>query len=290
MKSAPQSPLAVERACWQGEAVARRGGRTRAQAEDACELVEVELGAAARRRRHGDRARCQDAGDPSRARRQPLLPAQARRRQGRRRLRRRPTSSSRTPSSSAATPASPSSRARSWPTTTAASSKLTVHHAHAGAAHDAGRVRPAPRHARAQRARASRKDVGGSFGIKVHVYRRRDGDGGAVDAAEPAGQVRRRPAGELRHRHPRPRPPRQGRIGVDSDGTHHRLRHRRPDRHRPLLGLSAHQRASRATRWSTWSAGPTTCPNYRAPGARRVHEQERRPASTAPSAIRSRWR
>ena len=41
LKSAPQYPIAVERACWQGEAVAAVVARTRAQAEDACELVEV---------------------------------------------------------------------------------------------------------------------------------------------------------------------------------------------------------------------------------------------------------
>ena len=41
LKSAPQYPMAVERACWQGEAVAAVVARTRAQAEDACELVEV---------------------------------------------------------------------------------------------------------------------------------------------------------------------------------------------------------------------------------------------------------
>src|SRR5664279_4112547 len=41
LKSAPQSPIAVDRACWQGEAVCAVVARTRAQAEDACELVEV---------------------------------------------------------------------------------------------------------------------------------------------------------------------------------------------------------------------------------------------------------
>jgi len=41
LKSAPQSPLAVERACWQGEAVCAVVARSRAEAEDACELVEV---------------------------------------------------------------------------------------------------------------------------------------------------------------------------------------------------------------------------------------------------------
>src|SRR6266511_2228949 len=41
IKSAPQHALAVERACWQGEAVCAVVARSRAEAEDACELVEV---------------------------------------------------------------------------------------------------------------------------------------------------------------------------------------------------------------------------------------------------------
>src|SRR5712672_1280696 len=41
IKSAPQSALAMERACWQGEAACAVVAKTRAQAEDACELVEV---------------------------------------------------------------------------------------------------------------------------------------------------------------------------------------------------------------------------------------------------------
>jgi carbon-monoxide dehydrogenase large subunit len=41
IKSAPQSAIALERACWQGEAVCAVVAKTRALAEDACELVEV---------------------------------------------------------------------------------------------------------------------------------------------------------------------------------------------------------------------------------------------------------
>ncbi len=41
LKSAPQHAIAVERACWQGEAVCAVVAKTRAQAEDACELVDV---------------------------------------------------------------------------------------------------------------------------------------------------------------------------------------------------------------------------------------------------------
>ncbi len=42
MKSAPQHALAIERACWQGEPVVAVVADTRAQAEDALQLIEVE--------------------------------------------------------------------------------------------------------------------------------------------------------------------------------------------------------------------------------------------------------
>jgi carbon-monoxide dehydrogenase large subunit len=41
IKSAPQHAIAVERACWQGEAICAVVAKTRAEAEDACALVEV---------------------------------------------------------------------------------------------------------------------------------------------------------------------------------------------------------------------------------------------------------
>jgi carbon-monoxide dehydrogenase large subunit len=42
IKSAPQHAIAVERACWQGEAVCAVVAKSRAEAEDACALVDVE--------------------------------------------------------------------------------------------------------------------------------------------------------------------------------------------------------------------------------------------------------
>src|SRR6516225_2658864 len=42
MKSAPQYPMAVDRACWQGEPVVIVIAQTRALAEDATELVDIE--------------------------------------------------------------------------------------------------------------------------------------------------------------------------------------------------------------------------------------------------------
>lgn len=41
IKSAPQYPIAPERACWQGEAVCAVAAKTRAQAEDALELIDI---------------------------------------------------------------------------------------------------------------------------------------------------------------------------------------------------------------------------------------------------------
>src|SRR4029077_20607301 len=41
LKSAPQSPIAVDRACWQGEAVCAVVAHTRAEAEDGCVRVEI---------------------------------------------------------------------------------------------------------------------------------------------------------------------------------------------------------------------------------------------------------
>ncbi len=42
IKSAPQYAVAVDRACWQGEAVCAVVARSRAEAEDACALIEVD--------------------------------------------------------------------------------------------------------------------------------------------------------------------------------------------------------------------------------------------------------
>ena len=69
LKSAPQHAIAVERACWQGEAVAAVVAQTRAAAEDAAERVDVDVRGARARRRHGDGARCKDARHPPGSRR-----------------------------------------------------------------------------------------------------------------------------------------------------------------------------------------------------------------------------
>src|SRR6202789_1753003 len=42
IKSAPQHAIAIDRACWQGEAVCAVVAKSRAEAEDACALVNVD--------------------------------------------------------------------------------------------------------------------------------------------------------------------------------------------------------------------------------------------------------
>ena len=208
IKSAPQYAIAVERACWQGEAVCAVVAKTRAQAEDACELVEVTVRGTARRHRRRDRARCRHAGDPSRARRQSHLRAQARggrAGQGLRRGRR---------GGRGDVPVRPPHRRvqraargrRRLESRRAAPDRLSRH---AGAAHDAEPVRQA---SRAGRAAGARHHQGRRRLVRhqgAHL-RGRDGDGRAVEAAPAPGEVRRRPAGKLRHRHPRARSSRQG--------------------------------------------------------------------------------
>ena len=83
LKSAPQHAIAIDRVCWQGEAVAAIVATSRAVAEDAAEIVRVEyeeLEAVTDMRTALDPA---DPGDSSRARRQSGFRAQPRCRRGR---------------------------------------------------------------------------------------------------------------------------------------------------------------------------------------------------------------
>ena len=85
-------------------------------------------------------------------------------------------------------------------------------------------------------------DVGGSYGIKVHVYP--DEVAVAVIAkimGRPVKFIADRLesfASDIHARDHRIK----ARMAVDAAGPHHRHRHRRPDGHRPLFGLPPHQR------------------------------------------------
>ena len=103
MKSAPQYPLALDKAVWQGEPVVAvvaeiarpRGGRLRARARD--------VGAAAARRGRRGRARARRDAHPSGARRQPRARVARRSRATWTRRSARPTPSTATPSTPGAT-------------------------------------------------------------------------------------------------------------------------------------------------------------------------------------------
>ena len=217
-----------------GRRVAHRRPRTRSQLieaewEELPVVVDME-DALARRNRH-----------PPGSRRQHLLPARARHRRRGRASSPRPTWWWRTPSTSAATPASASRGARSSPTTTPAEHSLTVYHA-TQAPHMMQDI--FSRHLgipEAQRAgdREGRRRLLRHQGARLP---RRDGHRGALGDAAPAGEVRRRPAGIVPVRHPRARASSRSAACLHQSGRNPRVRSRRPDRDRPVLGVPAHQR------------------------------------------------
>ena len=90
MKSAPQHPLPLERATWVGEAVAAVVAESRAIAEDAVAKVNVTYEPLPAAVDMETALASRSAGDPSRPRRQPVLPARQRERQGGRGVRCRP--------------------------------------------------------------------------------------------------------------------------------------------------------------------------------------------------------
>ena len=272
IKSAPQHAIAVDRACWQGEAVCAVVARTRAEAEDACEKVVVDyepLTAVTDAETALDAATPvihPDLGDNltferahiSRRSRQGLRRG---RRRGRDHLRVRP-------------PHRRHQRAarhrRRLESRRAAPDRLSRH---PGAAHDDEPVRQA---SRARGASGARRHQGRRRLVRhqgAHLCRR-DGGGGAVEAAQAAGEVRRRPVRELHHRHPCPRSSREGEDRRQERRHHHRLGDRRPHRHRPLFGLSAHV-GHRGQPDRQPHRRALHLPELSRAGARRVPEQER---------------
>ena len=169
MKSAPQYPLALDKAVWQGEPVVAVVAESRALAEDGCARVRVTWeplppvvdaeaalapGATLIHPELGDNLVLETRDEVRRRGRGVQAP---------------PTRSTGTPSTPAATRWSASSRGWCWPTTTAADETLTVYHS--GQApymlHDIlSRHLRIPEH----RVRVINKDVGGSFGLKIHTY------------------------------------------------------------------------------------------------------------------------
>ena len=214
---------------------------TRAIAEDAVAKVDVDLRAAAGRGRHGDGARARHAASsiPSSA----TTSASSASTRAARSTRPSPPRTRwwKPPSTPAATPALTLEPRSILADYNRASGKLTVYHA-TQAPHMMQGVFAQQMRMPEGDVRVICTDIGGSYGIKVHVYPDEVATAVIAKIMAPPGEVHRRPAGELHHRHPRPRPPHQGPHGRRRRGPHHRHRHRRPHRHRPLLGLPAHQR------------------------------------------------
>ena len=118
------------------------------------------------------------------------------------------------------------------------------------------------------------KDVGGSFGIKVHIYADEMATYRAVKTAAAADQVRRRPHRELQYRHPCPRSPLQGQDRRQARRHHHGVRDRRSHGHRALFDVSAHQR-DRGQPGRQSRRRPLHQQELSRAGARGVPEQER---------------
>ncbi len=240
MKSAPQYPMAVDRACWAGEPVAMVVARTRAEAEDAAEKIIVEweeLPAATEKKTALDPGHARHS---SRPRRQPRLPQGDRHRRRRRRLRHgRPRHRGhlrlRPPHGRQPRAARPACGLRQG--------DRQAHRPHLQPvpAHDPVRVRAHAGRARPQRAdhRPRRRRL---VRPQDPHLRRRGGGCGRGHPARPPRQVHRRPPGVVRLRHPRAREFRQGPHRGEQVRRDPGLRHRRAVRRRRLLAISAHQR------------------------------------------------
>ncbi len=240
IKSAPQHAIAVDRACWQGEAVCAVVARTRAQAEDACAFVNVDYEALPAvtdaetaldaetpviHPELGDNLtfeRTLNAGDPDKG----FAEADA------------VVETTFTFGRHTGVTNEPRAIVADW---NPGDQRLTVYQG-TQAPHMTQNIFAKHLGLEEHQVRVLTKDVGGSFGIKVHIYADEMATAALSKLLEAAGQIRRRPLRELRHRHPRPRSSCQREDRRKTRRHHHRVRHRRSDRHRSLFGLSAHQR------------------------------------------------
>ena len=262
IKSAPQYAIAVERACWQGEAVCAVVAKTRAQAEDACELVEVtyeelpavtdaetalDAGTPVIHPELGDNLtfeRKHEAGEPDKgfAEADEVIEATF--------LFGRHTGVCNEPRAIVADWNPGEQRLTVYQGTQAPHMMQNLFAKHLGLEE--------------QQVRVITKDVGGSFGIKVHTY--------ADEMATVAlSKLLRRPVKFVADRlesfvtdiHARDHRV-KAKIGVKTRRHDHRVGDRRSHRHRAVFGLSAHLSGIEANQVVNLTGGPYTCPNYRA--------------------------
>jgi carbon-monoxide dehydrogenase large subunit len=99
-----------------------------------------------------------------------------------------------------------------------------------------------------QQVRVITKDVGGSFGIKVHTYATRWRRSRCRKLLRRPVKFVAGPARKLRHRHPRARPSREGKDRRQARRHDHAWEIDDLTGIGPVFGLSAHLRASRPIR------------------------------------------
>ena len=284
MKSAPQHPLAIERACWQGEPVVAVVAETRAEAEDALQVLDVEwedlpvvvdmetaLDAATPliHPELGDNlcfARTLDTGGVDDAFASADVVAEATFHFGRH----------------TGVPLEPRCQIADW---NAGDRRLTVYHSQQ-APHMMQDLYARQFDLPESSVRVICRDVGGSFGIKVHAY---PDDFATVALSillkRPIKFVADRLESFTSDIHAREHRV-KGRIAATRGRRHRRVRDRRPDRHRSVLDVPAHQRDR---------GQPGRQPRRRPVPARALPREarrwcsrtRRRPASTAASVIRS---
>ena len=271
IKSPPQHAIAIERACWQGEAVAAVVAESRSQAEDAVQLIEadweelpvvvdMEEALAGKRVIHPDFSdnicfkREHDTGGVDEVFAKADVVVEDTFHFGRH------------------TGVCPEGRAI-LADYNAGEHSLTVYHA-TQAPHMMQDIFSRHLNIPEANVRVIAKDIGGSYGIKVHVYPDEMATAAlSVMLRRPVKFVADRLESFLSDIHCREHRAKV-RLACYQGGRDPGVRARRPDRDRPVLGLPAHQR-HRGQPGGEPHRRPVQAPEVQGAHARGVHQQER---------------
>jgi carbon-monoxide dehydrogenase large subunit len=240
LKSAPQHAIAIDRVCWQGEAVAAVVATSRAVAEDAAEVVSVEYEAL---EAVTDMSTALDPKTPV------IHPSLGDNLAFERNLDAGTVDAAFAGSDEVVeadfifgrhtgVTLEPRAVVADW---NAAEVRLTIYQG-TQAPHMVQNIAALHLGLEESQVRVVCKDVGGSFRHQGPHLRRRNGNLCAVKAVAAADQVRRRPGRKLQHRHSCPRSSMQGADRRQPQWDDHGIRDRRSHRHRPLFDVSTHQR------------------------------------------------
>jgi hypothetical protein len=119
------------------------------------------------------------------------------------------------------------------------------------------------------------KDVGGSFGIKVHVYADEMATAALSVMLRRPGQVRRRPARIVRLRHPRPRAQGEGAPRVHQGRGDPRVRPRTISRRSARIRCTREPSGIEGNQVVNLTGGPVQAPEVPRADECRLHQQER---------------